>query len=370
MKKIPYPFINRLLIVFTYCVYFGILICMRKNDGRRLDHKTLTELRKRAVASVQSNQSPEIVAKALGIDRRTMYGWLARYRHGGWDALDAHKRGGRPPKLNGNAVQWIYQTVTMKNPLQLKFTFALWTAKMIGQVIYRRFGVRLSKASVCRLLGQLGLTPQRPVWRAYQQKPEEVQKWLTEEYPRIRAMARRLKAQIFFGDEAGVRSDHHAGTAWAQQGKTPVVSTTGARFSLNIISAVSAQGEFRFMTVNGRIGASLFIEFIKRLLHGADRMIFLIVDGHPAHKAKSVRRFIETEPVRKRFRLFFLPPYSPELNPDERVWNDLKNNAVGHHAITTPAQMHGIVISHLRLIQKSPHRVRSYFNNATTRYAA
>ena len=322
------------------------------------------------MASVQSSQSPEMVAKALGINRRTMYGWLALYRNGGWDALDAHKRGGRPPKLDGKAVQGIYRTVTMKNPLQMKFTFALWTAKMIGQMIYRRFGVRLSKASVCRLLAQLGLTPQRPVWRAYQQKPEEVQKWLNEEYPRIQDMARRLKAQIFFGDEAGVRSDHHAGTTWAVKGKTPVVSTTGARFSLNIISAVSAQGEFRFMTVPGRVGASLFIEFIKRLIHGTERMIFLIVDGHPAHKAKSVTKFIESGPIKKRFRLFFLPPYSPELNPDERVWNDLKNNAIGQQAITTPDQMHSAVISHLRFIQKSPNRVRSYFNNETTRYAA
>jgi len=223
---------------------------------------------------------------------------------------------------------------------------------------------------VCRLLAQLGLTPQRPVWRAYQQKPEEVQKWLDEEYPRIQSMAHRLKAQIFFGDEAGVRSDHHAGTTWAEKGKTPVVSTTGARFSLNIVSAVSAQGEFRFMTVKGRVGASTFIEFIKRLLHGSERMIFLIVDGHPTHKAKSVTNFIKTEPIKRRFRLFFLPPYSPELNPDERVWNDLKNNTVGHKAIATPDQMHGAVISHLRFIQKSPNRVLSYFNNATTRYAA
>jgi transposase len=343
---------------------------MKTNDARQLDHKTLTELRKRAVRSVQDNQSPEIVAKALGIDRRTIYGWLARYRNGGWDALDAKKRGGRPPKLDGKAIKWIYQTVTMKNPLQLKFTFALWTAKMIGEVIYRQFGVKLSKASVCRLLTQLALTPQRPVWRAYQQKPEEVQKWLNEQYPRIKKMARRLKAQIFFGDEAGVRSDHHAGTTWAVKGKTPVVSTTGARFSLNIVSAVSAQGEFRFMTVKGRVGAPVFIDFIKRLLHGSERMIFLIVDGHPTHKAKSVIKFIESEPIKKRFCLFYLPPYSPELNPDERVWNDLKNNAVGKKAITAPDQMHSAVISHLRFIQKSPNRVCSYFNNTTTRYAA
>jgi len=337
-------------------------------DARKLDYKMLTELRKRGVASVQEGQSPEVVAKALGINRVTIYGWLSRYRHGGWDALDAKKRGGRHPKLDGKALKWIYDTVTSKNPLQLKFTFALWTAKMVGQIIYQRFDVKLSKASVCRLLMQLGLTPQRPVWRAYQQKPEEVQKWLQEEYPRIQRLARQNKALIFFGDEAGVRSDHHAGTTWAAKGKTPVVSSTGARFGLNLISAVSAQGEFRFMTVRGRVGAARFIEFIKRLLHGVERKVFLIVDGHPAHKAKMVTRFIET--LKERFQLFFLPPYSPELNPDERVWNDLKNNAIGRQSINSPDQLHGAVISHLRFIQKSPDRVCSYFNNETTKYAA
>lgn len=343
---------------------------MRTTDARKLSHKTLTEIRKRAVASVQDGQSPEIVAQAMGVDRRTMYGWLALYRNGGWQALDARKRGGRPRKLDGKAMRWIYRTVTMKNPMQLQFSYALWTAKMIGEIIYRQFGIKLSKASVCRLLIQLGLTPQKPVWRAYQQKPEEIKKWLAEDYPRIRSIARRLRAQIYFGDEAGIRSDHHAGTTWDVKGKTPVVSTTGARFSMNMISAVNAQGEFRFMTVKGRVGASTFIEFIKRLLHGSEKMIFLIVDGHPVHKAKSVKNFIESKDIKKRFRLFFLPPYSPELNPDERVWNDLKNNAVGKQTITEPKQLHKNVISHLRFIQNTPERVRSYFNNSTTRYAA
>lgn len=341
---------------------------MKTRDARKLDYRMLTELRKRGVASVQEGQSPEIVAKALGINRVTIYGWLSRYRQGGWGALDAKKRGGRPRKLDGKALQWVYKTVTEKNPLQLKFTFALWTAKMVGQIIDKRFDIKLSKASVCRLLGQLGLTPQRPVWRAYQQNPEAVQKWLEEEYPRIQRLARKEKAVIFFGDEAGVRSDHHAGTTWAAKGKTPVVSSTGARFGLNLISAVSAQGEFRFMVLRGRVGAAQFIEFIKRLLHGFPCLVFLIVDGHPAHKAKKVIRFIQT--VKDRFRLFFLPPYSPELNPDEGVWNDLKNNAIGRQSLHSPEHLHGAVISHLRFIQKSPDRVCSYFNNETTKYAA
>ncbi len=343
---------------------------MRKTDARKLDHKTLTAVRQHAVASVHEGHSPETVAKTMGIARATMYGWLARYRDGGWGSLDARKRGGRPPKLDGRALQWIFRTVTTKNPLQMKFTYALWTAKMIGKVIYDRFGVKLSKSSVCRLLTQLGLTPQRPIWRAYQQKPEEVQNWLNKEFPKIRSLARKEKALIFFGDEAGVRSDHHAGTTWAIQGKTPIVSSTGARFGLNMISAVSAQGEFRFMVIRGRVGATRFIEFIKRLVHGSDRKIYLIVDGHPSHKARKVTDFIKSKPIKERFRLFFLPPYSPELNPDERVWNDLKNGTIGRNAITNPKHLHRAVMSHLRFIQKSPDRVRSYFEGETTKYAA
>ena len=341
---------------------------MRSTDARRLNRHTLTELRKRAVSSVQSGESPERVAKAMGICRATMYGWLAKYRQGGWGALDARKRGGRPPKLEGRAMAWVYTTVTMKNPMQLKFTFALWTARLVAQLIQKRFGITLSKASVCRLLTQLGLTPQRPVWRAYQQKPDEVRRWLQIEYPRIRQLARRMKAQVFFGDEAGVRSDHHAGTTWAPKGRTPIVSSTGARFGMNILSAVSAQGEFRFMVAPGRVNARQFLAFIKRLLVGTTRMVFLIVDGHPSHKARLVTRFATT--MKDRFRLFFLPPYSPELNPDERVWNDLKNNSLGRQVISSPDQMHGAVLSHLRFLQKSPDRIRSYFAGETTCYAA
>jgi transposase len=339
-----------------------------KTDGRALDHATLTELRKRAVASVQSGQRPCDVADALGVRRETVYGWLARYRAGGVGALDARKRGGRPRKLDGKALKWIFETVTTKNPQQLQFKFALWTSRMIGELIKQRFKVTLSKASVCRLLGQLGLTPQRPLWRAYQQRPEDVDRWMTTEYPSIKRDAKRLGASIFFADEAGVRSDHHAGTTWAKRGETPVVSSTGARHSLNMMSAVSAQGEFRFMVIEGKVGADQFIEFIKRLIRGADGMIFLIVDGHPAHKAKKVKHFIES--IADQFRLYFLPPYSPDLNPTERAWNDVKNHAVGQQSLKSKADLKKAVVSHLRFIQKSPERVRGYFRNQTTRYAA
>jgi len=181
-------------------------------DARRLDHKTLTELRRRGVASVQKGESPALVAAALGVNERTLYRWLAAYRQGGWSKLDARKRGGRRPKLDAAAMRWIYQTVVTKSPLQLKFAFALWTAAMVRQLIRSRFSIKLSHSSVCRLLNQLGLSAQRPLWRAYQQDPQAVERWKREEYPRIRQRARQRGAQIFFSDEAGVRSDFHSGT--------------------------------------------------------------------------------------------------------------------------------------------------------------
>jgi transposase len=343
---------------------------MKKNDARRLNHKTLTELRKRAISSVHDGESPEVVARALGINRVTIYGWLARYRDGGWGALDAKKRGGRPPKLDGKALRWIYRIITRKNPEQMNFPFALWTTTMVATLIHRKFRIKVSRWSVGRLLNQLGLTVQRPMWRAYQQNPKEVERWLSEEYPKIAAKAKRLKARIFFGDEAGIRSDFHAGTTWGVRGRTPIVSTTGQRFGCNMISAVSARGDLRFMVVKGRVGAKVFIDFLKRLLRDVPGRIFLIVDGHPAHKAKLVKAFIESKKVKGRLQLFFLPPYSPELNPDEWVWNDLKNNGIGRKIITSKDQMKKEVVSHLRGLQKTSDKVRSFFQAPTTKYAA
>jgi transposase len=336
-------------------------------DARKLSWYSLSDLRKRAIARVHEGESPSEVARVFGIGQRTIYSWIALYRNGGWDALNARKRGGRPSLLDGKKMKWVYDTVVDKNPLQMKLPFALWTAKIIGGVIEKKFGIALSKASVCRLLSQLGITPQRPIWQAYQQKPEAVEKWLKTEYPKIRAMAREMNGEIYFADEAGVRSDHHAGTTWAPKGCTPVVQTTGARFSLNVVSAVNAQGEFRFMVVKGTVGAKQFCQFITRLVASTAKVVFLIVDGHPAHKSIMVKRLVEK--LKSRIRLFFLPPYSPQLNPDERVWNDLKNNGLGRIIISSPEQMKKAIISFLRFIQKSPERVKAYFTDENVAYA-
>lgn len=339
---------------------------MRENDGRKLDHKTLEAIRIRAVERVEAGESPEVVIKALGMSRARIYEWLATYREGGYEALKSKRLFGRPAKLTGKQLSKLYDIVTLKNPLQLKFPFALWTRSMVRKVIRDEFGVGLSDVSVGRLLRKLGLSPQKPLRRAYQQDKEAADRWVKETYPSIRKLAKRENAQIFFADEASVRSDYHSGTTWAPKGQTPVVPSTGARFSINLISAVSPRGEMRFMTINGRMNAGKFIEFLQRLIKGADQPVFLIVDGHPTHRAVKVRKFVESS--EGMIRLFFLPPYSPELNPDESVWNYLKNHHVGKAIITGPDQFRALVLGTMRRIQKLPDLVRSFFQQKELLY--
>jgi transposase len=326
-------------------------------------------MRERAVHQVQEGESPEAVARVLGLNRSTVYGWLARYRRGGWGALKAKPLFGRPPKLDGRALRWIFDTVTQKNPLQMKFAFALWTREMVAKLIKDKFKIALSLVSVGRLLAQLGITCQKPLHRALERDEALVQQWLKKEYPKIKALAQKEKAEIYFGDAAHMRSDHHAGRTWGKKGKTPVVQATGGRYGMSLISAVTARGHMRFMIKEkGGVNADVFIEFLKRLMVGATRPIFLIVDRGPAHRAKKTRAFVES--LAGALRLFYLPPYAPDRNPDELVWKHLKADAVGRCAIQSYADFKAKVKSSMHSLQRNAEKIRSFFQKDTLKYAA
>ena len=343
---------------------------MRKTDGRKLDHQTLEALRIRTVEQVQAGMSPEVQAKALGLRRSTIYGWLAMYRAGGWDALKAKPVPGRPKKITGTQLEWLYRTVTGSNPLQHRFEFALWTRQMIRILLWEQFRLKLSVWSIGRLLAQLGLTCQRPLFRASEQDGVRVRRWRENDYPLIRSLARQAQADILFLDESSVRSDYHSGTTWAKRGETPVVRSAAKRDKVNMISAISPKGEMRFMVFEGKMDAPQFIEFLERLIDRAKRPVYLIVDGHPVHRSRAVQAWLKDANAEKdQIRLFFLPPYSPELNPDELVWNHVKNHGVGRAAYSSDKQLRRLVYRRLFSLQRRPAIIRSFFQHPETLYA-
>jgi transposase len=240
---------------------------------------------------------------------------------------------------------------------------------MIRLLLQEEFQLKLSLASVVRLLKQLGLTCQRPLFRAMEQDPGRVRRWRQQDYPVIREEARRCGAEIYFGDEGGVRSDCHAGTTWGIQGQTPVVRTSGQRSSVNMISAVSARGRRRFMLAKGKVNGLVFTEFLKRLMHGASRPVFLILDGGSYHHNRPVKDYVAS--LDGKLRLFFLPPYSLELNPDEQVWNHVKHHGVAKAALRGgKGELRKLVLARLRSLQNLPWTIRMFFLTPDVQYAA
>jgi transposase len=339
---------------------------MKEFDGRQLDHKTREAIRIRAVKRIEAGESPEVIATTLGFHRSCIYDWIAKYREGGIEALKAKPIPGAKPKLKGKQLQWLRETIVGKNPLQLKLPFALWTRAMVRELIEREFDIKLSEVSVGRLLKKLGFTVQKPLHRAYQQNPQLVLIWQAKELPRIRAMAKAEKATIYYADESNVRSDYHAGTTWALKGQTPVVRSTGSRFKLNLLSAISPRGDLRFMAFEGRLNAELFCDFLKRLLHNADKPIYVIVDNHPVHRSYKVREFVES--TQGRLKIFFLPPYSPELNPDELVWANLKQH-IARKPLKDLDDLKKRVMNFFKSLNMLPEKVASFFMHSATRFS-
>jgi transposase len=335
-------------------------------DGRKIGPKAMEHIRVRAVKRVQQGESPEKIIATLGFSRACIYNWLAKYRAGGWDSLKSGKQTGRPKKLSGSQIAWIDKTIREKDPLQLKFSFALWTRSMVTSLIRKKFGLKLSESSVGRLLRQMGFSCQRPLYRAYQQDSEAVEHWKKQVFPQIKKRAKKLRATIFFEDESGIRSDFHAGTTWAPKGKTPTIKVTGSRFSTNMIAAISTRGNLRFMVHQGSISANVICDFLNRLMYNAQNPIFLIWDGHPTHKSKKVRECINS--FEGKLEVYLLPSYSPELNPTEQVWRSVKNHTVGRKAVFGPDQLKSAVIGSLRRLQKISKIIMAFFQHPECRY--
>src|SRR5665213_40275 len=311
-------------------------------------------------------------ARVFGVARGTVSRWMGLVERVGRRALKARRRG-RPPvsRLAPHEAATTVRSIVSGCPEQLLLPFALWTREAVQELLLRKFDLQVSVWTVGRYLRAWGLTPQKPVRRAYEQNPVAVRKWLAEEYPSIRAQARQFKAQIHWLDEMGLRSDHQAGRSYGRPGQPPLVFGTGQRFRCNMISAITNRGRLAFMIFRQRFTARVFLNFLGRLLRltrKTRRKIFLIVDGHPVHKARSVRRWLAEHA--QQIRIFCLPSYSPELNPDELLNQDVKTNALGRVRPVNVQEMMGNLRSYLRITQARPELVKRYFRERRVQYAA
>src|SRR6202047_4378983 len=276
-----------------------------------------------------------------GLGRITlMYKWLrtSSGRGHGLRALVARKATGRPRTLTAAQERQVFRWINGKDPRQYGFDFGLWTRQIAGELIEQKFGVKLGVTAVGKLLAKLGLTPQKPLQRAYQRDPEAIEAWKSDTYPSLAKRAKKRGAEIYFWDESGFRADVVQGTTWGARGQTPVVRVPGQRQSVSAASAVNARGGFRFATYKGGMNSGLFIEMLKVLMHRRRKPLILILDSLPAHKGKAVKNYVESTNGKLEFH--FLPGYAPELNPDELVWNYMTRIATPRRLLGKGASLH------------------------------
>jgi transposase len=311
----------------------------------------------------------ESASKIFGLSESGVHKIWKKYREGGIRKIEKRKRGIKGgKKLKGKEAAEIRRMIKDKLPDQLKLPFGLWTREAVQQLIKDKYEVELSRWQVGRYLKSWGYTPQKPIAKAFEQKPEKVKAWLKKEYPAIKRKAKKEKGVIYFGDETGMRSDHQAGKSYAPKGKTPVIKKTGQRFSLNMISAISNKGHLQFMILDGRFNGEVFETYLKQLIKYSRQKIFFITDGHPAHKTKKLNEWLEEN--KHRIEVFFLPPYSPELNPQEYVNQDVKTNIIGKKRPINKAQMKNNVNEFMTKRKNNKKQVQKYFHEKHVKYAA
>ena len=333
---------------------------MTKMDGRKLDHKTLEHIRKLAVKRVvEAGEQPSAVMDSFGLCRTTIYPWLRQYQDEGLEALVEKICQGPQPALDEQQRQQVRGWIIGKDPRQHGFDFGLWTRRIVQTMLQEKMGVALGLTSVGKLLASLNITPQKPLRRAYERDPVAVTRWQKEMYPQLKQRAKKLGALIFFLDEAGFQSDPPLGRTYGLKGHTPVVQSSGQRQSINVISAVTASGAFWAATYTGKLNAESFVVFLKNFMQGRRDKVLLVVDGHPAHKAKRVKAYIAE--LAGRLELHFLPPYAPDLNPDEFVWNHMKNNGVSKHPLKKNESLRERVERDLVVLHGNKALIASFF---------
>jgi transposase len=330
--------------------------------GRRATY----EERVSVCEALEKGVSVEDITAVLKVSRSSVFEWQKAYRAHGPEALRTKKTPGPKSKLSDGQLSQLYRLIVGNDPRQLSFGMALWTRGMIQELIVRQFGVQLSLVSVGQALADLGLSPQRPLYRSYEQDPEKVRAWKEVTFPQIQARAKKEGAVIFFADEASVRTNYHAGTTWAPVGQTPVVSGSGKTRSISMVSAVSPRGELHFRVHEAGIKKEEFLEFCKMLIADCGRPVFLIMDNSQVHHAKVLKAYVEES--NGMLTLFFLPPYSPNLNPDEWVWKNVKHDNLGRASVKSESELAEFASTALEKLKALPEKIRAFFGDPELSY--
>jgi transposase len=339
-----------------------------KQDGRTLDHKTLETIRLMAIERVREGESPSEVIAAYGFCRTTIYKWIKAAIHSGRgvQALRSTKGTGRPRTLTPTQERQVFRWVNGRDPRQYGLDFGLWTRAVVAELIQKKFGVSLGLTAVGQLLAKLGLTPQKPLQRAYQRDPDAIAQWQREIYPSIAKRAKAQGAEIFFWDESGFRADAVHGKTWGVRGQTPVVQRPGQRQSISAASAVNAKGAFWYCTYPGALNAEMFVEMLQQLMYRRKKPVHLVLDSLPAHKKACVREYVAS--IDGRLTLHFLPGYAPDLNPDELVWSHVKRTGVARRPLQKGENLRERIEEQLALIKRTPQLVRSFFKAPSVAY--
>jgi transposase len=342
----------------------------------KIDFRTVTEsarlvLRERAISLIKSGKAKGEVAKILGVRAGTISEWWKLYKSSGKKGLSAKKRGVKSEDkklLSQSQEKAIQDMIVDRMPDQLKLDFALWTRKAVKELIEREFGIVLAITTMGDYLRKWGFTPQKPKKKAYEQCPKKVQKWLDEEYPAIKQAAKEENAIIYWGDETGVKNQCNHGRSYAPKGKTPVKKSMSKRFSVNMISAITNQGFVQFSLYSDTMNADKFIDFMQQLIKSSTQKIYFIVDNLKVHHSKIVKEWVVDN--KERIVLYFIPSYSPEMNPDEYLNCDLKQGMSAKKSPKTVEILQSNVYNHMSMLQEKPDRVRKYFQHKSISYAA
>jgi transposase len=344
---------------------------MNTTDARKLNQETQHELRKQVIRLREKGHDNATIAEIVGLCPSHISTIWQKYKRGGWEAIKPGVRGrrhGEQRELSADQEAAIQKLLVDKTPDQLKLAFALWTREAVRLAIKQVANQDLPLRTISDYLKRWGFTPQKPTKRAYEQNPKAVEQWHETTYPLIQARAKQEKAEIHWGDETGIQNDAYNAKGFAPKGKTPIVRINATKSRVNMISSITNQGKVRFMLYKETMTSQVLIKFMSRLAKDSPRKVFLILDNLRVHHSKKVKEWLEEN--KERIEVFYLPSYSPEINPDEYLNGDLKHCIRSGLPARTEIQLTKKTRSFMRKLQNRPHHVQNYFKHPKIAYAA